>query len=80
MMHGNISKGPHPSLLGPVLGAFDLGVLLQVGQHHDQLQAVLPYHAPEVVDGRVCGSLRADELFALLGVKMREIIASFFVF
>ncbi|VVC89465.1 unnamed protein product [Leptidea sinapis] len=67
VMHSNGSEGACAAhLIRPVLAALDLGVLLQVGEHHDQLQALFPDHAPEVVHGCVGGALRADELLALL--------------
>lgn len=66
MVYCDIPEGAAGPLLGPVLRALDLGVLLEVGQHHDQLETMFPDHPPEIVDRCIGGTLRAYELFALL--------------
>jgi len=50
-----------PNLLWPVLVALDLGMLLEVGEHDDERDALLVDHAPEVLNGGVEGALRRDE-------------------
>jgi hypothetical protein len=55
-----------PDLTGPVLVALDLRVLLQVGQHNDQRDALLVHHTPEVLDGRLKRPLRRNEQLVVL--------------
>jgi hypothetical protein len=54
------------SFVRPVLGAFGLAVLLQVGEHQHQLEVLLPDQPPKVADRVLHRSLSADELLALL--------------
>ncbi len=50
----------------PVLRTLDPIVLLQIGEHDDELDPLLVDHAPEVLKGGDQRSLGADPPFALL--------------
>lgn len=53
-------------LFWPVLCTFGLVVLLQIGQHYDDLQMLFPYHSPKVIHSTIHRTLCTNELFAFL--------------
>ena len=69
--------------LGPVLGALDAVVLLQVRQHDDDLHALLINHPPEVRDGVFQRALGADPVLAILVAADKvgvDVVGAFLVF
>ena len=50
-----------PDLLWPVLVALDFSMLFQRSEHHDERNALLVYHSPEIFDRGVQRALRRNE-------------------
>ena len=64
--------------LWPILGALDLQLLYEVGQHDNGRHIVVPYHTPEVSHSLRQGTLGGDELLGTVKT-LRDVKKNLFI-